>query len=64
MNKNQIVLGILLLTTSCHFYKEYDKKSFPTYSWNDGQEVLFNPKIEDNTKAYEIILGLRHHYGL
>jgi gliding motility-associated lipoprotein GldH len=51
------------LTTSCHFYKEYDKESFSTYSWNDGQEVIFTPKIEDNAKSYQIMLGLRHHYG-
>jgi gliding motility-associated lipoprotein GldH len=51
------------LATSCHFYKEYDKESFPTYTWNDGQEVLFTPKIEDSTKIYQVMLGLRHHYG-
>jgi gliding motility-associated lipoprotein GldH len=67
MNKNAFVVGVillLLLTTSCHFYKEYDKESFPTYSWNDGQEVVFTPTIEDNAKTYQIMLGLRHHYGV
>lgn len=49
--------------SSCHYYKEYDKKSFPTYSWNDGQEVVFTPKVEDISKTYQITLGLRHHYG-
>jgi gliding motility-associated lipoprotein GldH len=60
-----LVSGILfLLASSCHFYKEYDKKSFPTYSWKDGQEVSFNPAIDDNTKTYQVTLGLRHLYGL
>jgi gliding motility-associated lipoprotein GldH len=63
MNKNQFVGLLLLVATSCHFYKEYDRESFPTYTWNDGQEVIFTPKIEDNTKMYQIMLGLRHHYG-
>jgi gliding motility-associated lipoprotein GldH len=66
MNKSVFgvaILALLFLATSCHFYKEYDKDSFPTYSWSDGQEVTFNPTIEDNTKSYQITLGLRHHYG-
>ena len=57
-------LSLFLMVTSCHFYKEYDKKSFPTYSWNDEQEVLFTPKIENTSKHYQIVLGIRHHYGL
>jgi gliding motility-associated lipoprotein GldH len=66
MNRKHFATGLLLLLlvmTSCHFYKEYDKESFPTYSWNDGQEVVFTPKIEDIAKTYQIKLGLRHHYG-
>jgi gliding motility-associated lipoprotein GldH len=66
MNKNPLaaaVVLLMLLSTSCHFYKEYDKESFPTYSWNDGQEVVFAPKIEDNAKTYQMMLGLRHHYA-
>jgi gliding motility-associated lipoprotein GldH len=67
MNNKLLVAGgfsLLLLTASCHFYKEYDKKAFSTYSWSDGQEVVFVPKIDDNTKTYQLKLGLRHHYGL
>lgn len=67
MKKNPFVIGLLsllLLATSCHFYREYDKESFSTYSWSDGQEVTFTPTIEDNTKVYQVMLGLRHHYGL
>lgn len=65
MNIKSFVSGaaVLVLATSCHFYKEYDKESFPTYSWRDGQEVAFNPKIEDNSKTYQVMIGLRHHYG-
>jgi gliding motility-associated lipoprotein GldH len=58
-------LLIALLATSCnHVYKEYDKDSFPTYTWKSGQEVTFTPKIEDPSKRYELILGVRHLYGL
>jgi gliding motility-associated lipoprotein GldH len=66
MIKRTFAIGLILLilvTTSCHFYKEYDKDSFPTYSWKDGQEVVFTPKIDDNTKTYQVTLGLRYHYG-
>ena len=55
---------LLLLMTSCHFYKEYDKESFSTYSWSDGQEISFTPNIEDNSKTYQITLGVRHHFAL
>jgi gliding motility-associated lipoprotein GldH len=56
---------VMLLLTSCdRVYREYDKDSFPTYTWKNGQEVTFNPTIEDATKSYELVLGLRHVYGL
>jgi gliding motility-associated lipoprotein GldH len=58
-----VAVLLLMLTASCHSYKEYDKESFATYTWKD-QEVSFTPEIEDITKSYRIILGLRHHYGL
>ena len=58
------IFTIVLLTTSCgHVYKEYDKESFPTYSWKYGQEIVFNPSIEDINKSYDLILGIRHLYG-
>lgn len=44
-------------------YKEYNKDSFPTYSWQHGQEILFTPTIEDTSKMYELVLGVRHLYG-
>lgn len=57
-------ITILFLTLSCnHVYKEYDKDSFPTYSWQHGQEILFTPTIEDISKSYELALGVRHLYG-
>ena len=56
---------LFLATASCnHTFKEYNKESFPAYSWQQGQEIEFNPKIEDITKTYQITLGLRHVYGL
>ena len=54
----------MLLTISCnHVYKEYDKESFPTYTWKSGQEINFNPTIEDVNKSYKLTLGIRHLYG-
>lgn len=59
------LLVLIFLSTSCdRVYREYDKDSFPTYTWKSGQEVTFNPTIEDATKSYELVLGLRHVYGL
>jgi gliding motility-associated lipoprotein GldH len=55
---------VLLLVTSCnHVYKEYDKKSFPNYSWRSGQTITFKPKIDDTKKGYNLTLGIRHLYG-
>ena len=61
-----IVVGLIcLLLSSCnHVFKEYDRKSFPTYSWKDGQVIEFHPRIEDETAAYALRLGIRYHYGL
>ncbi|MBL7870782.1 MAG: gliding motility lipoprotein GldH [Cyclobacteriaceae bacterium] len=57
-------LTIVLLTASCgHVYRKYDKKSFPTYSWKYGQEIIFTPTIEDINKSYNLVLGIRHLYG-
>lgn len=59
-----VSITFLLFTLSCnHVYKEYDKDSFPTYSWQHGQEILFTPTIEDISKSYELALGVRHLYG-
>jgi gliding motility-associated lipoprotein GldH len=58
------LLAALLLTSCDRVYREYDKDSFPTYTWKSGQEVIFNPTIEDATKSYELVLGLRHVFGL
>jgi gliding motility-associated lipoprotein GldH len=60
----KLLLFTLLLTSCDRVYREYDKDSFPTYTWQNGQEVIFNPTIEDVTKSYELVLGLRHVYGL
>ena len=59
-----IYLAIMALTISCnHIYKEYDKESFPTYTWKHGQEITFNPTIEDVNKTYTLTLGVRHLFG-
>jgi len=55
---------IALLSISCdHIYKEYNKESFATLSWKEGQTVSFYPEVEDVAKTYELILGVRHLYG-
>jgi gliding motility-associated lipoprotein GldH len=64
MNNKTIAFSIvpLILFASCnHVYKEYNKESFPTYSWNDGQEISFSPKIESTQEAYKLTVSLRHH---
>ncbi len=53
-----------MLIFSCnHVYKEYDKQSFPTYSWQHGQSIIFTPTIEDIHKSYSLTLGIRHLYN-
>jgi gliding motility-associated lipoprotein GldH len=56
---------MMFFLTSCNrVYREYDKESFPSYLWQRGQEIKFNPAIKDVSKTYELVLGLRHVYGL
>lgn len=57
------VIGILLFASCNQIYKEYDKDSFTTLSWKQGREINFYPVIEDVSKSYELILGIRHTYG-
>lgn len=67
MNKKSILLYLMIaiLAVACnHVYKKYDKDSFPTYAWKYGQEIVFNPTIDDISKSYKLILGMRHLYGL
>ena len=63
--KYLLIYSILTLTAfSCnHVYKEYNKESFPTYVWKQGQEISFNPTIADINKRYKLTLGIRHLYG-
>jgi gliding motility-associated lipoprotein GldH len=63
--KNGLVYAVILLIAfSCnHVYKEYDKESFPSYSWKSGKAITFTPEISDATKTYKLILGMRHLYG-
>lgn len=58
-----VFVSIALLTISCHVYKEYDKESFPTYVWKAGQEIKFDPTIENISKTYSLTLGIRHLFG-
>jgi gliding motility-associated lipoprotein GldH len=67
MNKKSLFvycLFIALLISCNHVYKEYDKESFTTLSWKQGQEVSFYPEITDTTKNYQLILGIRHIYDV
>src|SRR5688572_18297431 len=59
-----IYLTFPLLFIACtHTYKEYDKESFPTYTWESDQKIIFNPTIKDISKPYKLTLGIRHLYG-
>jgi len=59
------ISSMMFFLTSCNrVYREYDKESFPSYLWQRGQEIKFNPTIKDVSKTYELVLGLRHVYGL
>lgn len=62
-SKSFVFLIVLALSSSCHFFKEYDKESFPTYTWKSGQEIIFQPTIEDVGKTYSMSLGIRHLFG-
>ncbi len=62
-SKSLLFLIVLALGSSCHSYKEYDKESFPTYTWKSGQEIIFRPTIEDVGKTYSMSLGIRHIFG-
>ena len=56
---------MIILMTSCdHVYKVYDKKTFSSYMWHAGDEVIFKPKIDDASSSYKLTLGIRHHYGV
>ncbi len=63
MRKTTTLLLIITILSSCHYYKQYDKESFPTYVWKSGQEITFEPTIEDHTKSYRLTLGIRHLFG-
>jgi gliding motility-associated lipoprotein GldH len=56
---------VLFLALSCNqVYREYDKESFSSMIWRDGQAVTFNPTITDTSKQYRVTIGLRHHYDV
>jgi gliding motility-associated lipoprotein GldH len=59
-----LFLFVMILFGCNHVYKEYDKKSFSTYTWEFGQTVVFSPEIKEVGKPHKLIVGLRHLYGL
>ena len=60
-----IALLIGLANVACnHVYKKYDEESFGALNWVNGQEISFNPKIENIETSYKLKLGIRHMYGL
>jgi gliding motility-associated lipoprotein GldH len=34
------------------------------YIWKNGQEIVFNPTIEDISQPYTLAIGIRHVYGI
>lgn len=65
MNKTIIIFTSIILLTSCnHVYKKYEKDSFlPIYTWDSSAGIIFTPKIDDISKSYKLIFGIRHVYG-
>ena len=64
MNIRWLLFSILCFSfTACHYYKKYDKESFPTYTWKEGQEIIFHPTIDDTNTSYQLTLGIRHLFG-
>lgn len=57
-------IAILIVVSSCSTYSEYDESSFPTRVWQSEQTIEFKPTIEDNSKSYQLGLGIRHMYGI
>jgi gliding motility-associated lipoprotein GldH len=60
---SMFLVSVIILSCN-HVYKEYDKASFPGYSWSAGQEIRFTPEIKDIEKKYSIIIGIRHLYAI
>lgn len=59
-----IFLITLSVLCSCSTYSKYDEESFQNLAWEYGQEVVFNPVIENIDRSYNLSLGIRHMYGL
>ena len=57
------LISVALFASCNHVYKQYDKESFPTYTWNSSDGIIFKPKIGDISKSYKLIFGIRHLYG-
>lgn len=55
-----------MLLSSCDnaIYKKWDKKTLKDNVWHQGQDIIFEPEIEDTNRDYSITIGIRHLYGL
>jgi gliding motility-associated lipoprotein GldH len=58
------IFATTMILLGCNTYREYDKESFPDYTWKRGKEIIFKPVIDDFSQTYNIALGIRHVYGL
>ncbi len=61
-----LFFSMILLLSGCrsNTYKHWEKDAFENYIWEKDQFVIFEPVIEDTARSYNIVLGLRHIYGI
>ncbi len=59
-----IIAVLFLMSCDQSVYRKWEKKSFPDYVWKVENEIVFEPSIEDINRNYNIILGIRHVYGI
>jgi gliding motility-associated lipoprotein GldH len=63
MKTKTLIAFLMVLLMSCHEYKKYEKEPFKNYSWASNASVIFNPVIDDISKEYKLLFGIRHLYG-
>jgi gliding motility-associated lipoprotein GldH len=65
MKKSLLILIVVFAVSGCNsVYKEYEKDAFSGFTWEYGTEISFQPEIKENTKKYDVKLGLRYHHNI
>lgn len=65
MKQSQWLIALLFIFTlsACEFYNEHQDVT-GTVTWKKGEKHTFKVNIEDNSKAYNVLVNLRHTPGL